>query len=604
MWYNQRIVLLIMAMFGGCKKCSALDITPTLPPPSRGREIKERVLDRGVSRKAMGRWRCDMRRTGCLKSWFISCRAVALAAIFCLVFSNAKADVPEINADYLDTLTGAKVTWEEVDAAGEDTIAIGDKFYKYTYHMPNGYKTNTRLDDNLTAENTTNKVFKGIEHIVNDGNAYGGAIYNTSASTEAIHSDFVDNYVNSGSRYAEGGAIYNYIGGTIGDITGDFIGNYAYSQDYANGGAIDNEYGSHIGDITGDFIDNYVYSGNGSASGGAIYNYTGGTIGDITGDFIGNYAYSQDYANGGAIDNEYGSHIGDITGDFIGNYAHSENYFASGGAIYNYKEGTIGDITGDFIGNYAHSENYFASGGAIYNYTGGTIGDITGNFMNNYVASLDSNASGGAIHNGGTIGDITGNFMNNYVTSLDSNASGGAIYNYKEGTIGDITGDFIGNYAYSENSNAYGGAIYLWGRILNNISGDFTGNYAQGKIAQGGAIYNADSITLINSSFYDNYAKGSDARGGAIFNEGELIITANNSNSIFSGNYTETINDDGTTTKKSNAIYSIGKINLNSINQGLIQFDDIITGVKALDLLVADYGGSYSQNEDGDYVVT
>jgi len=34
-----------------------LDITPTLPPPSRGREIKERVLDRGVSQKAVGDWR-------------------------------------------------------------------------------------------------------------------------------------------------------------------------------------------------------------------------------------------------------------------------------------------------------------------------------------------------------------------------------------------------------------------------------------------------------------------------------------------------------------------------------------------------------------------
>jgi len=51
------MVFLIIAIFGGCKRCSALDITPTLPPPSRGREIKERVLDRGVSQKAVGDWR-------------------------------------------------------------------------------------------------------------------------------------------------------------------------------------------------------------------------------------------------------------------------------------------------------------------------------------------------------------------------------------------------------------------------------------------------------------------------------------------------------------------------------------------------------------------
>ena len=60
--------------------------------------------------------------------------------------------------------------------------------------------------------------------------------------------------------YAMGGAIYNYKG-TIGDISGNFSGNFAQSDSY------------------------YVY-------GGAIYNYKG-TIGDITGDFSNNYAQSE-----------------------------------------------------------------------------------------------------------------------------------------------------------------------------------------------------------------------------------------------------------------------------------------------------------------------
>ncbi len=64
--------------------------------------------------------------------------------------------------------------------------------------------------------------------------------------------------VNS-SYTAYGGAIYNK--GTIGDISGNFSGNFAQSDSY------------------------YVY-------GGAIYNYKG-TIGDITGDFSNNYAQSE-----------------------------------------------------------------------------------------------------------------------------------------------------------------------------------------------------------------------------------------------------------------------------------------------------------------------
>lgn len=101
-----------------------------------------------------------------------------------------------------------------------------------------------------------------------------------------------------------------------------------------------------IGNITGDFIGNYTL-GSYSVQGGAIYN--SGTIGDITGDFIGNYDTSRGSAYGGAIYNENAT-IGDIIGDFIGNYASSSNYsdYVYGGAIYNGSKDTaiIGDITG------------------------------------------------------------------------------------------------------------------------------------------------------------------------------------------------------------------------------------------------------------------
>ena len=67
------------------------------------------------------------------------------------------------------------------------------------------------------------------------------------------------------------------------------------------------------------------------------------------------------------------------------------------------------------------------------------------------------------------------------------------------------------------------------------------------------------------------------AFGGAILDVlGTLNITADNGESIFSGNYVETdIDGDGVFTKKSNAIHSIaGTINLNAVNNGTIRFDD------------------------------
>ena len=334
------------------------------------------------------------------------------------------------------------------------------------------------------------------------------------------------------------------------DINNDFVELNVTTSSSSNGGAIYNYEGT-IGDITGDFIGNYVSASSSRyfAYGGAIYN--AGTIDDITGDFIGNYASSTGtYAHGGAIYNYYGT-IDDITGDFIGNYASSTNYSAYGGAIYNYR-GSIGDITGNFIGNYASSTDSSAQGGAIYN--SGTIGNITGDFIGNYATTTYEygDAFGGAIDNRGTITNITGDFIGNYA-SAPNTAIGGAIYNV-EGTIGNITGDFIGNYASSTNDQAHGGAIANVGTI-GNITGDFIGNYAvsDSGYAMGGAIANLGYIGTMdeqnmiitegeikNSSFINNYAetKTGNAAGGAIFSTTNINIVADNGQSIFSGNKT------------------------------------------------------------------
>ena len=398
----------------------------------------------------------------------------------------------------------------EVKLPNSDTPT---KLY-YTVTSDNPTTGTTRFD-NLTGDvgSATQKVlFKGVHQTPDSSEVKGGAINNTSNKGYNIYADFIGNYTESDSR-AYGGAIYN--SGTIGNITGDFIGNYASSS---------------------------------GADGGAIYN--SGTIGNISGDFIGNYVSSSHFPSGGAIYNGENGTIGDITGDFIGNYASSYYYsafFANGGVIYNDENGTIGDITGNFIGNYASSFND-VDGGAIYNDENGTIGDITGDFIGNYASSYYSSyfchAMGGAIDNKGTIGNITGDFIDNYASSTSSFSLGGAIYN--AGTIGNISGDFIGNYVSSSytSSLSFGGAIYNEGGTIGNITGDFIGNYAS---------VNSESGT---------------AQGGAIFNDGGTITIAGAS--TFTDNYVE-VNGN----KTSNAIHNLGTINFNGTN---IVVNDAITG--------------------------
>ena len=396
-----------------------------------------------------------------------------------------------------------------------------------------------------------NKDFVGLSD-----SADGGAIYNYETIGN-ITGDFIGNYATTTSSNAYGGAIYNDVNGTIGNITGDFIGNYASSTRFdAYGGAIYNR--GEIGDITGDFIGNYVSStasGSYTARGGAIYNYDG-TIGNITGDFIGNYASAsstKNNANGGAIyNNGTAAKLGDITGDFIGNYVSSTasgSYTARGGAIYNY-DGTIGNITGDFIGNYVSSTRCYAYGGAISNEYG-TIGDITGDFIGNYVTSYRYSVSGGAIYNNGEIGNITGDFIGNYASSTLYSVEGGAIDNDGGTRIGNISGDFIGNYA-SSSSSASGGAINNVYGTIGNITGDFIGNYASstGFYAAGGAIDNAyGTIGNITGDFIGNYVSSTSsgsyryAYGGAIYNREGTIGKLDDEGNLVGGVYGSFINN-------------------------------------------------------------
>src|SRR5574344_1037977 len=491
-----------------------------------------------------------------------------------------------------------------------------DKLNKYNFVSGaiNNYSTSAKLGD------ITGNFIKNHATTSSGYRAYGGAIDNYQGTITDIKSNFIGNYATT-SDYAEGGAIQNSKYGKIDSITGNFIGNYA-SGYVSYGGAIDNCFNSTIGNITGNFIGNYL-SNRLYAEGGAIYNYAGANINNITGDFIGNYTYSQlDRARSGAIGNE-SANIGNITGDFIGNYANavgtnSSSAYATGGAIYNWN-GTIGGITGDFIRNYASSIYSNATGGAIYNNK--TIGNISGNFIENYADSTYSFAVGGGIYNwGGSIGNISGNFIGNYTKSnsdisrgsvlwnggnidfikgnfiannsisnsnnANSFVSGGAIYNRVGGDIKNLEGSFIGNFAKADNVDSYGGAIENNNGKFGNIKANFIKNSAIGANATGGAITNRNSgeITNITGDFIGNYAKSTSgvAKGGAIYTNKDWNFVANNRQSVFSGNYTESAG-----VKDDNAIYvdsNSAKLSFKLKNNGSFVMKDNIDGTTGYDV--------------------
>ena len=433
-------------------------------------------------------------------------------------------------------MLGVAPAWADVDISGKERVEVGtwSELKAAVEDSQNAGKVIV-LTGNIQADkNNPIATVAGAGIIIDgggftitgqEGSSNGQFIYFKSDTTDLIIQNVkiegFGNVQTGGYDFAYGGAIYNDKG-TIGDISGDFSGNYVQGK-YANGGAIYN-YRS-IGDITGDFSKNYAKSDSGSAIGGAIYNFEG--------------------------------IIGGITGDFSGNYAKSDSGSDYGGAIYN--NGTIGDISGDFSNNYAKSDLGSAYGGAIY--THGTIGDITGNFEGNYAQGQYA-AYGGAIYNDfGAIGDITGDFSGNYAISTSANAKGGAIYNYS-GAIGNITGDFEGNYVKSDSGSASGGAIYNSG-TMTLVNSSFYDNYVQ-------------------TGAEKDSTNGQQTLGGAIYSTSDLTIKADGGESIFRGNKVKWANGE----EDSSGIYlgkPTVNLTLDSRNNGLIQFDDKIISRAEID---------------------
>lgn len=399
---------------------------------------------------------------------------------------------------------------------------------------------------------------KGGALILTGGRTGTSGVEKTGGEVTEIYADFINNKVitsttvaHTDSSAAMGGAIYN--NGVIGNIYGDFIGNFA-----AGRGPLTAAYSWFDG--SSNRSTTYAFS----SAGGAIFIAQSGSVKNITGNFIGNSADSTYIykltnnandkafgARGGAIYIEASSYeVSSISGLFAANSAIAAqgaiNMGAEGGAIFFRSSGTISLIDADFIGNYTHASGTASSlGGAIAsmrrttanNFTA-QIRQINGDFIGNYVynESDTRESAGGAIHNpNGIIGTINGNFIGNHITAAGTAETayslGGAISMMTSySRIGIINGDFIGNYVKNTSSSntawAAGGAIFSgslyglsFGYPILYLTGNFIGNYVENlgssKIALGGALY-----------------------GNCDTGYGSFIIEADNKNILYHGNYT------------------------------------------------------------------
>ena len=527
------------------------------------------------------------------------------------------------NNSYGDSsVAGAEFEYLQWTKTKEDYYELtegSENLYDIKVAIDPAVKTTTRITSNQNGANI-NKTFVGIESsgsgiyggaiynnggnigdinslfinnsiISNNTNSFGGAILNNSGNIGDINSSFINNSitVNLANSQVTGGAIANFSGSEIHNISGDFLGNSIHAGDSAQlayGGAIYNA--GTVGDITGNFVGNYV-TGSKGARGGAIY--SDGKLGNITGDFVGNYVYMNSslgqnnvgfggaiHLNAGSVSDIVGNFIGNsvtsncaeggaihtyvatnlIKGDFIGNATISSDAHSYGGAIYINDSVGVNSIIGNFIGNYAKSTNSTSVGGAIAHLYG-TVDNIVGDFIANYVYS-NIDAQGAAICNNDKIGDITGDFIGNNVIAKGSGTGyGGAISNLFQ--INDITGDFIGNYVQTSSGVAYGGGLYNRG-TLNKVQGDFIGNYTSSETAlsAGGAIANTGQIKSIQGNFLNNYvvSNNNEVDGGAIYNTGSIDKISGD----FTGNYIKSNSGNA----YGGAVYNASNASINSID--------------------------------------
>ncbi|MBO5681343.1 MAG: hypothetical protein J6T08_06470, partial [Lentisphaeria bacterium] len=200
----------------------------------------------------------------------------------------------------------------------------------------------------------------------------------------------------------------------------------------------------------------------------------------------------------------------------------NSNYLLGGGAIYFYG-GTLNISGSTFTGNHADgansSNNQFGGGGAIGIQSGTVNISGTNIFSENYTLL----GHGGAIFNyAGTLNiDGATSFIENQSGRNSTNhiGHGGAVYvSYQDAANLTVTGGVL---FQANQSISWGGALSVGDKSEIFIEGATFKDNSSGPNGNGSAIYNATSLTIINSTFTGNFCAKENATDAAVItNEG------------------------------------------------------------------------------------
>lgn len=398
-----------------------------------------------------------------------SCTRDALAAALAsggeIRFNCGSAPVTIPIASTLDIRTAATI-----DGGGLVTLdGQGTTRIMYVNKLSAGTKLTLR---NLTLANGRSSGFEP---------SFGGCVYARQSVVDLIDVTF------TGCRAGNGAALYVY------------------------GGALT--------------IEGSTFTGNHASDGGSIYALQGGRVVIRNSTFAANTSTG----DGGAIfmDNSPLEAYASLFEDNQAQGTQSQPNVGLGGAIYgNNPNATITIVGSQFRRNYAKLQ-----GGALFADYNVTLQLQTSTFRNNrtgsqggalgtwkaqaYVHSCtfaDNVADGG----GGAIlsGEATTMVVSaSTFTGNSAGRDGGALYNYTGPlTINDSL--FEANRAGVDNrGDTRGGAIVSYRATMTINASTFTGNQVVGRQGFGGAIGNASSATIVNSTLYGNAAE----YGGAIY---------------------------------------------------------------------------------------
>lgn len=425
--------------------------------------------------------------------------------------------------------------------------------------------------------------------------AYGGAVWGSSVT---VTGDFINNHVlainhseSKGSTWAEAGALY---GG--GNITGNFIGNYAKSitnSTYASAhaGAL-----AGGGTIKGDFIGNFAeaISENDSAGayGGAVY-ITSNTN-NITGNFFNNYAKAEGattnvYAYGGAISTNWLNNSNSMSGLFIGNHVES-SYASYGGAVdTKIRDGATLNIEADFINNYAEADMY-AKGGAI---------SIEGQKLQKPIQNMSKysivkqevvNQDGSVYKTLYSVCDASGKQISTaeFEQAVEANKVAGLTDN--------------GTSSYSITKEEYDYILQIYGEdyiksvaYMENPKDIFTITITAPEQLDINTVREQHAHLVIkNSNLTGNYTEAPDAKGGALYSEDATvkILTDNGKTTYISGNYAK-IGD----TIDENAIYlDKGELIFDVQNGSSIVLNDNVNGINYSTYIIGDKDSTFVLN--------